>query len=89
MATIYIDGATSQDWEDIACGPGPGGQGHYVYIADTGGNAGGDANTVYRVREPDSIHDQTVHYDSRLKFRYVFDDNNGMAISSASLNSNL
>lgn len=69
---IYIDGAHSLDWEDIACGPCPGGSGHCIYIADTGGNAGGDANTIYRIREPAHIHDQHVHVESILQFRYLF-----------------
>jgi len=70
LATIYINGATAHDWEDIACGPCPGGSGNCIYIADTGGNAGGDANTIYRIREPGSIHDQTVQLDSKLKFSW-------------------
>ena len=69
LATIYINGAHSQDWEDIACGPCTGGSGHCVYIGDTGGNAGGDANTIYRIREPSSIHDQSVNVDGSLEFR--------------------
>lgn len=70
LGTIYINGAHSQDWEDIACGPCTGGSGNCVYIGDTGGNAGGDANTIYRIREPSSIHDQSVNVDGVLEFRY-------------------
>ncbi|XP_062585509.1 uncharacterized protein LOC134247184 [Saccostrea cucullata] len=70
LATIYINGAHSQDWEDIACGPCPGGSGHCIYISDTGGNAGYDANTIYRIREPSSIHDQSVNLDGTLEFSW-------------------
>lgn len=69
-ALIWIDGAHSTDWEDIACGPCAGGSGNCVYIADTGGNAGGDANTIYRIREPDHLNgDMHVSIDSTLQFR--------------------
>ena len=61
----------SQDWEDIACGPCAGGSGHCIYIADTGGNAGGLSNTIYRIKEPDTIREQTVAVDSALMFRYT------------------
>ena len=69
LATINIAGAQSQDWEDIACGPCAGGSGHCIYIADTGGNAGGLSNTIYRIREPDVIKSQTVPAESALMFR--------------------
>jgi len=71
--TIYVDGAHAQDWEDIACGPCAGGQGHCIYIGDLGGNAGGDANTIYRIREPsESLSgggDLHVQLDGKLEFR--------------------
>ncbi|VDI38459.1 Hypothetical predicted protein, partial [Mytilus galloprovincialis] len=70
-ALIWIDGAHSTDWEDIACGPCAGGSGNCVYIADTGGNAGGDANTIYRIREPDYLNgDMHVSIDSTLQFSW-------------------
>lgn len=70
LGTITIDGAHSRDWEDIACGPCAGGSGHCIYIADTGGNAGGDENTIYRIREPSHLGDQHVSLDSTLKFSW-------------------
>ncbi|KAL4231294.1 hypothetical protein ACF0H5_008874 [Mactra antiquata] len=70
LATIQVNGAGAQDWEDIACGPCAGGSGHCIYIADTGGNAGGDANTIYRIREPSSLHDTGVNLDGTLKFSW-------------------
>jgi hypothetical protein len=70
-ATITISGAESVDWEDIAAGPCPGGQGHCIYIGDIGGNSGRRADTIYRVQEPDELQDEmTIALDSFLKFRY-------------------
>ncbi|KAH3868957.1 hypothetical protein DPMN_032112 [Dreissena polymorpha] len=71
--TIEIDGAYAQGWEGIACGPCNGTAGHC--IADSGGNAGGDANNICKIREPDDdlthatggkIH---VQLESILEFR--------------------
>lgn len=70
LAIITVNGTFHQDWEDIACGPCEGGTDHCVYIADTGGNAGGLSNTIYRIREPANITDQTVPLDSALAFSW-------------------
>ncbi|KAH3855621.1 uncharacterized protein LOC127871057 [Dreissena polymorpha] len=76
LMTIEIDGAHALDWEDIACGPCDGTSGHCIYVADTGGNAGGDANTIYKIREPtdDLIHGNGgtmhVHLESKLEFSW-------------------
>ncbi|XP_052772653.1 uncharacterized protein LOC128211678 [Mya arenaria] len=76
LMTIYVDGASAHDWEDIACGPCTGGSGHCIYIADTGGNAGGDSNTIYRVHEPTQDlnngngGEMHTHVDSVLKFSW-------------------
>jgi hypothetical protein len=49
-----IVGATNRDWEDIAIGPGPIAGRDYLYLADIGNNALGDATMyLYRVPEPD------------------------------------
>ena len=72
LGLITIDGAHEHDWEDIACGPCTGGSGNCIYLADTGGNAGPDANTVWRIKEPSHIGDQHVKLDSFLKFRFVY-----------------
>jgi len=48
-----ISGVTNRDWEDLAIGPGPEVGRDYLYIANTGNNAG--TNTVFslvRVPEP-------------------------------------
>jgi hypothetical protein len=70
LATLTIDGAHSRDWEDIACGPCQGGSGHCIYIADTGGNAGGMENKIYRVREPNNLYDRHLSLDSTLQFSW-------------------
>lgn len=46
-----IGGATNQDWEDIAIGPGPDPNKSYIYIADIG-SAAGSTRAIYRVEEP-------------------------------------
>src|SRR5512134_1710243 len=39
LATVMVDNAVAQDWEDIAAGPCPLGEGgSCLYIADTGNN---------------------------------------------------
>ena len=90
IADIFIDGVTTQDWEDIACGPCSSSGNDIndvvkkdnsihefcVYIADTGGNAGGVENAIYRVRELDIDFSNmvggivNVSVDSSLLFRY-------------------
>ena len=51
---LQLPGAPSQDWEDIAVGPGPEAGVDYLYIGDIGGN--NDDRTVvqvFRVPEPE------------------------------------
>ncbi len=48
-----VSGARSQDWEDIATGPGPKSGVSYLYIGDIGNNSGArDVMIVYRFPEP-------------------------------------
>lgn len=56
MQGIYsLDGASAQDWEDIAIGPGPSAGNPYLYVGDIGDNGTSRANiVVYRVPEPDA-----------------------------------
>jgi hypothetical protein len=53
--------ADNNDWEDIAIGPGPDPNEHYLYIGDVGNNAGltNHTYTIYRVIEPNVSADQT------------------------------
>ena len=51
--TWRVTGATAQDWEDIAAGPGPTRGTNYLYIGDIGDNRERRAEiVVYRVPEP-------------------------------------
>jgi len=53
LGVCNIDGARCRDWEDIAIGPGPDPNQHYVYIGDIGDNRGQYREiVVYRVPEP-------------------------------------
>ncbi len=53
LGVCNIAGARARDWEDIAAGPGPDPNQHYLYIGDIGDNQGKHADvTVYRVPEP-------------------------------------
>ena len=48
-----VTGATARDWEDIAAGPGPQRNSHYLYVGDIGDNNDRRAEIiVYRVPEP-------------------------------------
>ncbi len=53
LGVCNIAGARARDWEDIAAGPGPDPNRHYLYIGDIGDNQGRRPDvTVYRVSEP-------------------------------------
>jgi len=53
LATFALSGATNQDWEDIAIGPGPVSGQDYLYIGDIGNNSLSRSSVVvYRVAEP-------------------------------------
>jgi len=48
-----VRGAAARDWEDMAAGPGPERNRHYLYLGDIGDNAGRRSEiVVYRVAEP-------------------------------------
>ncbi len=54
LGQFTLQGATANDWEDLAIGPGPDPGVDYLYVADIGDNAEVRASvTVYRVAEPD------------------------------------
>jgi hypothetical protein len=53
LGTCNIRGAKARDWEDIAVGPGPDPNQHYLYIGDIGDNQAKYPDvTVYRAPEP-------------------------------------
>jgi hypothetical protein len=48
-----VTGATSDDWEDIAAGPGPKPNTNYLYIGDIGDNSGNRSELIlWRIPEP-------------------------------------
>lgn len=60
LVAIYtLAGASVQDWEDIAIGPGPNAAQDYLFIGDTG-SAGSLPVTIYRFVEPAVQADQTL-----------------------------
>jgi hypothetical protein len=67
LAEVVLSGATAVDWEDIALGPGPGGE-SYVYLGDVGDNnarVGGTPRAsieVHRIREPLILSDEEPQY---------------------------
>jgi hypothetical protein len=53
LGTCHIEGAKARDWEDIAVGPGPDPNRHYLYLGDIGDNQSKRPEvTVYRLPEP-------------------------------------
>lgn len=58
LANFTLTGASNQDWEDLAVGPGPVVGESYAYLADTG--AATSTGTIYRFREPVLGSDSTV-----------------------------
>ncbi|MBE7483708.1 MAG: hypothetical protein HS104_27550 [Polyangiaceae bacterium] len=53
LGVFTLDGATAQDWEDLAVGPGPSAGESYLYAGDIGDNAEARASIrIYRVAEP-------------------------------------
>jgi hypothetical protein len=53
IGVCMVEGACARDWEDIAIGPGPDPNLHYLYIGDIGDNeAKYPSVRVYRVAEP-------------------------------------
>jgi chitodextrinase len=77
LATLFLDGVVSIDWEDIATGPGPVTGQSYVYVGDIGDNQGErDHVIVYRFAEPDlndTVNGQMIIPASsieRLTFQY-------------------
>lgn len=75
-ATLWLEGAHAQDWEDIAIGPGPVSDQSYLYVADIGDNHRQRSSIqIYRALEPVVPSDQYRHNDieiqaQRFEIRY-------------------
>ncbi|PKM07704.1 MAG: hypothetical protein CVV14_07400 [Gammaproteobacteria bacterium HGW-Gammaproteobacteria-4] len=69
LANVTIAGVENIDWEDIAAFTLNGKS--YLLIADTGDN-GGIRQTLqlHIVREPEQLHDQTIHPQWSIRFRW-------------------
>ncbi|WP_372634532.1 hypothetical protein [Fodinibius sp.] len=53
-AEYHLQEATNRDWEDLAVGPGPDPDVHYLYIGDIGDNFTFHSSyVIYRLRQPD------------------------------------
>ncbi|SHF88011.1 hypothetical protein SAMN05443144_114101 [Fodinibius roseus] len=53
-AEYHLEGATNRDWEDLAVGPGPDPDTHYLYIGDIGDNyTFYSSYVIYRLKQPD------------------------------------
>lgn len=53
LGRLTVNGTFNRDWEDLAIGPGPLPDHHYIYIADIGDNNAWHCNLqVYRFPEP-------------------------------------
>src|SRR5262249_7387635 len=53
LGTFQLAGASAQDWEDIALGPGPKSGVDYLYLGDIGDNGEARENiVVWRLEEP-------------------------------------
>lgn len=72
VATVYLNGITNRDWEDIAIGGGPDSSKVYLYIGDIGDNFGHhDYKLIYRIEEPKVSTDQeeiTISRVDSIKF---------------------
>lgn len=71
IGRLPVPGVMNRDWEDMAIGPGPQSGVSYLYVADIGDNAGGNAeNYIYRLAEPTSLTAMVSSVD-RIAFRYA------------------
>lgn len=53
LGVYHIEGVAARDWEDMAIGPGPLDNQHYLYVGDIGDNqARQDFKFIYRIPEP-------------------------------------
>jgi autotransporter-associated beta strand protein len=74
--TYSVSGASANDWEDIAVGPGPVAGTQYLYIGDIGDNSGDSSDvSVYRVPEPavndtGSVVNGSLSGTARIRLRY-------------------
>jgi len=77
QATVWLNGITNRDWEDIAIGPGPKADKTYLYIGEIGDNLRRYPNKViYRIEEPVFTGDTSLFVDEVDSIRFVLPDVN-------------
>jgi hypothetical protein len=78
LGEFPVPGAFALDWEDISSGPGPSGEGAYLYVGDIGDNFGirGGLVTVYRVGDiaPSDL-GEAFPESTALTYRYPAGEN--------------
>lgn len=78
-----VPGAFAFDWEDMSAGPGPDGEGNYLYVGDIGDNLDIRAGliTVYRVEDIDpGALDGEFPSSTALVYRYPDGSHNAEAL---------
>jgi hypothetical protein len=83
LGSFPIPGATAFDWEDMAAGPGPGGESTYLYFGDIGDNFGirDGRITVFRVPEVDpTTADRVLSSMVAIPFEYPDGSHNAEAL---------
>lgn len=83
LGSFPIPGATAFDWEDMAAGPGPGGESTYLYFGDIGDNFGirDGRITVFRVPEVDpTAADRVLSSMVAIPFEYPDGSHNAEAL---------
>ena len=80
IKSIYIHGATNNDWEDMALSKGPNSSLDYLYLADFGDNdLTRNDYVIYRFAEPVINVDTIKSYD-KIMFQYPDGSHNAEAI---------
>lgn len=78
LGEFHVPGAFALDWEDMSAGPGPSGDGAYLYVGDIGDNFGirGGLVTVYRVSDiaPSDL-GEAFSESTALTYRYPAAEN--------------
>lgn len=83
LGSYAVPGAFALDWEDMSAGPGPNGEGDFLYVGDIGDNFDirGGLITVYRVPDIDPSELDGSFPDSlALTYRYPRDGHNAEAL---------
>lgn len=71
VAEVSLVGTAAVDWEDMALGPGPSGDGDWLYFGDIGDNTSRRAGVlVFAVAEPAALVGGEVSGVQRLPFEY-------------------